>query len=68
MTEKTDKYAIGWSDPRATYGDPNIKWEPIRYSHRYELKDYLSWVGLAAAVSMTVAPMAWVQLFMWAGS
>ncbi len=52
----TEKYAIGWSDPRAVYGTPTVKWEPIQYSHKYEMGEYLSWVGVSVGASMTWAP------------
>lgn len=55
---KTEKYQMGWSDPRAVYGTPDVKWEPIRYSHKYEIGEYLSWVGTAAGVSLTTAPLS----------
>ena len=64
MTDKS-RYTYGWSDPRATYGDPKIEWEPIEYNHKYDWGEYLAYVGMGIGVSMTVAPMAWVGLIKW---
>lgn len=62
---REDRYAIGFSDPRMNHGDPNIKWEPIKASRRYDYGYAFAVVLLAVCVSMTVAPMAWVQLISW---
>jgi len=62
----TNKYTIGWSDPRATYGTPKVEWEPISYSHKYEIGEYLSYVGMATGVSIAVSPLPWVSLLLWA--
>ena len=61
-----DRYKFGWSDYRGTFGDPNIKHEPIEYSGtKYEIGIWLCYIGVAVGVSMTVAPMPWVKLLMW---
>ena len=60
-----DKYQFGWSDYRGTYGDPNVEWEPIKYSRKYEWGLVLCYVGLAIGMSMTIAPMPWVRLIFW---
>jgi hypothetical protein len=62
---KNEKYTFGWSDPKGTYGTPKVKWEPISYNHKYDWGLYLAYVGVATGVSMTIAPMAWVQFFTW---
>ena len=63
--KEPSRYSIGWSDPRATYGTPKVEWEPIEYSHKYEWGQILCAIGMAVGVSMTFAPMAWVQLIQW---
>lgn len=64
--KKEDKYVFGWSDPRVEYGNPDVKWEPIEASGtKYEVGIWLCYIGVAVGVSMTVAPMPWVKLFMW---
>ena len=64
MTNKAN-YTFGYTDPRAMYGDPKIEWEPIRYNRRYDWSEAIAAVGFGLSVSMTVAPMAWVELFQW---
>jgi hypothetical protein len=63
-----EKYAIGWSDPRGTYGDPKVQWEPISSSYNYELNEHLAYVGMATGVSMAVSPLPWVSLLLWTAS
>jgi len=62
---KKERYTFGYTDTRAVYGDPKIKWEPIRASRRYDWGLAVCYAGVAVGVSMTVAPMAWVKLFQW---
>lgn len=63
--KETSRYTIGWSDPRATYGTPKVEWQPIEPNRNYNLGEVVAYIGLATGVSMTVAPMAWVQLIAW---
>lgn len=62
-----DKYKFGWSDYRGEFGNPNVKHEPIEHiGTKYEIGIWLCYIGVAIGVSMTVAPMPWVKLIMWA--
>jgi phosphoribosylcarboxyaminoimidazole (NCAIR) mutase len=61
MTDK-DRYTIGWSDYRAEHGTPKVEWEPIESNKNYDLEEIIAYVGMAAGVSMVIAPMAWVGL------
>ena len=60
-----DRYTFGFSDYRGEHGTPKVEWEPIESDRSYDLGEFIAYIGLAAGVSMTVAPMAWVQLFKW---
>jgi len=62
---KKDQYKIGFTDYRGIHGDPVIEWEPIRYSRKFEWGLAFCYFMLAISVSMTVAPMVWVELFKW---
>ena len=65
MTKNTNRYDFGWSDYGAQHGRPSVEWKPIEPDPLYNFKMGLAYVGLAVGVSMAVAPMAWVYLFMW---
>lgn len=58
-------YTFGYTDPRIMYGDPDVKWEPIRASSRYDWGLAFCYFMLALSLTMTVAPMVWVKLFQW---
>lgn len=49
MTEKTEEYEAGWSDPRAIYGAPLGKDEPVRHEHER---------SMGAGVIPTVTPVS----------
>ena len=59
------KYDFGFTDYRAIHGTPDVEWTPIKVSRTYDYQLILAYVGLAISMSMVVAPMAWVKLFMW---
>jgi hypothetical protein len=51
MIEETEKYKTGWSDPRAIYGTPQNKDEPVRHEHER---------SMGAGVIPTVTPVSQV--------
>ena len=57
-----DKYITDWSDYRMEHGTPKVEWEPIESDRNYDLEEIIAYVGMAAGVSMVIAPMAWVGL------
>jgi hypothetical protein len=63
---KLNRYTFGYTDYHAIYGEPFIEWQPIKASNKYKYSLAACYVGLALSMSMVVAPMAWVKLFMWA--
>jgi hypothetical protein len=62
---KQDKFAFGYTDPRAMYGDPSVEWEPIIHSRKHDWSEAIAAVGFGLGVSMAVAPMAWVEMIKW---
>jgi hypothetical protein len=63
---KHERYAVGYTDCRGIYGDPDVKWEPIKVS--WWAKDWAMFVAyfmFFVGVSMALAPMAWVLFFQW---
>ena len=60
--DKKDRYITGWSDYRMEHGTPKVEWEPIESDRNYDLEEIIAYVGMAAGVSMVIAPMAWVGL------
>ena len=63
--DKENKYSFGWTDYGANYGRPDVEWKMIDPDPFFKFKMVLAYIGLAIGLSMAVAPMAWVQLFMW---